>query len=193
MGQETAPFINSLNAAWPLSSDKIRFGAVHLRTIKSALLATFPNVTGAITLTHTQVNNAAIKTAQNVFSGNVANTAAAIAIESNAPGIALKELDAAADNRVWRQLAAAGVLRSDVMDDANNATIFRRVFRTGGTIDEVRYAATLFKIEGKLETSGAIEVGQPLEEPVLRPAVVLSGGAVVVRGISRPPCRRRLR
>lgn len=58
MGLEAATFINQLNAAWPIgASDPKAQGDDHLRLIKSTLQATFPNIAGAVTATHTQLNN----------------------------------------------------------------------------------------------------------------------------------------
>jgi hypothetical protein len=56
MALETATYISGLVSTNPTSSDNISEGDNHLRLIKSTLLATFPNVTGAITKTHTQLN-----------------------------------------------------------------------------------------------------------------------------------------
>ena len=56
MGLETATYIDGLVATNPTSTDLVKFGDDHLRLIKAALLATFPNVTGAVTPTHTELN-----------------------------------------------------------------------------------------------------------------------------------------
>lgn len=56
MGLETATYISGLNASNPVSSDQGLQGDDHIRLIKSTLLATFPNVTGAVTPTHTELN-----------------------------------------------------------------------------------------------------------------------------------------
>lgn len=56
MPLETATYINQLDAANPVGSDPIAAGDDHLRLIKSAIKNTFPNVTGAVTVTHTQLN-----------------------------------------------------------------------------------------------------------------------------------------
>jgi microcystin-dependent protein len=53
---ETFGFVNSLNPANPASSDGLVGGDDHIRGIKAALVATFPNIGGAVTLTHTQLN-----------------------------------------------------------------------------------------------------------------------------------------
>jgi len=57
MSVETAPYINSLNTALPASNDPKSEGDDHLRVIKSAVKATFPNITGAVTVTQTDLNN----------------------------------------------------------------------------------------------------------------------------------------
>ena len=72
MSVETAPYINSLNTALPGSNDPKSEGDDHLRVIKSAVKATFPNITGAVTVTQTDLNtvpNLAPK-ASPVFTGN---------------------------------------------------------------------------------------------------------------------------
>jgi hypothetical protein len=58
MGLETGTYISSLNSANPTTSDNKTEGDDHIRLIKSTLLATFPNVTGAVTATHTALNSA---------------------------------------------------------------------------------------------------------------------------------------
>lgn len=57
MGLEVFSGIWSFNILNPVSAaDAVRYGANHLRGIKSAIQVTFPNVTGPVTVTHTQIN-----------------------------------------------------------------------------------------------------------------------------------------
>lgn len=64
MGLETATYISGLNASNPVdATDLVNQGDDHLRLIKSTVLNTFPNISGAMTKTHTELNNAAILTA----------------------------------------------------------------------------------------------------------------------------------
>ena len=73
MGLETFNFIDSLNASNPVgATDPKSQGDNHIRGIKSTILSTWPNVTGAITKTHTEINDAAELSAANAFTG--ANT-----------------------------------------------------------------------------------------------------------------------
>jgi hypothetical protein len=56
MTVETATYISDLNTSYPAASDPKSEGDDHLRLIKSTVKTTFPNVTGAVTPTHTQLN-----------------------------------------------------------------------------------------------------------------------------------------
>lgn len=56
MTVETANFINQLNVALPANLDVAREGDDHFRLIKTVLKNSFPNIGGAMTLTHTQLN-----------------------------------------------------------------------------------------------------------------------------------------
>lgn len=56
MGLEAATYISQLDSANPLGTDLKQQGDDHLRLIKAVLLASFPNIGGAVTLTHTQIN-----------------------------------------------------------------------------------------------------------------------------------------
>ena len=56
MALETATTINQLVASNPPNSDPVAEAAAHLRLIKATLLATLPNVVGAVTATHTELS-----------------------------------------------------------------------------------------------------------------------------------------
>ena len=56
MGLETGTYIDSLVATNPLGTDAKIAVDDHLSLIKSTLKATFPNITGAVTPTHTELN-----------------------------------------------------------------------------------------------------------------------------------------
>ena len=53
---ESATFISDLVATNPGPNDQKSEGDDHVRLVKTTLKATFPNITGAVTLTHTQLN-----------------------------------------------------------------------------------------------------------------------------------------
>jgi len=59
MALETGTYINSLVPANPASTDGLAQADDHIRLLKATIKATLPNVTGAITATHTQINSLA--------------------------------------------------------------------------------------------------------------------------------------
>jgi len=56
MPLEVATYINGLVAANPDGNDPKSLGDNHIRLVKSTLKNTFPNITGAVTPTHTELN-----------------------------------------------------------------------------------------------------------------------------------------
>ena len=59
MALETGTYINSLVATNPAATDGLAQADDHMRLIKSTIKATFPNITGAINATHTEINTVA--------------------------------------------------------------------------------------------------------------------------------------
>lgn len=57
MGLETSNGIWELNTSWPLGSDYIREGDNHFRNLKLAIVKTFPQITGPVTVTQQQLNS----------------------------------------------------------------------------------------------------------------------------------------
>lgn len=58
MGLEVATYISGLNASNPVNAtDGVNAGDDHLRLIKSTLLNSFPNITGAMNASHTELNH----------------------------------------------------------------------------------------------------------------------------------------
>lgn len=103
MGLETGTYISDLNASNPVgATDPKSQGDNHIRLIKATILATFPNISGAMTLTHTQLNNAAIKTESNIFTGDPSAV-----LRNTGPQIRFEETDATANAGNW-MLAATG-------------------------------------------------------------------------------------
>ena len=56
MALESATYISDLVSTNPTGSDGKAAGDDHIRLLKSTVKATFPNVTGAVTPTHTELN-----------------------------------------------------------------------------------------------------------------------------------------
>jgi hypothetical protein len=57
---ESATYINSLNVSNPAATDNLSQADDHIRMLKQVLKATFPNIAGAVTPTHTQFNQALV-------------------------------------------------------------------------------------------------------------------------------------
>jgi len=72
---ETGTYISDLVAANPPNSDQKAQGAGHFRLLKSTIKATFPNITGAVTPTHTLLNTVGVTQAVTDDSTNTATTA----------------------------------------------------------------------------------------------------------------------
>ena len=132
MPVETFDKIDSLNASNPVgATDPKSQGDDHIRGIKSTLLATFPNIAGAVTLTHTQINDAAQKAVSNTF-------LAAQRIEASNAGLFLKETDAPVDNKTWQLRANNQNLSLFAVNDAEstfNAVV--SIERTGASVDSL--------------------------------------------------------
>ena len=56
MGLETGTYIDSLNSSNPAAGDPVNEGDDHIRLVKSTVKATIPNISGAVTSTHTELN-----------------------------------------------------------------------------------------------------------------------------------------
>lgn len=137
MGLETGTYISDLNASNPIgATDQVAQADDHLRLIKSTILATFPNVTGAMTLTHTQLNNAALKNETNEFT-------VAQRLLATEPRLQLSESDQAADEKVVELHLSGGVFAMRTRDDTYaNGNAFIEAHRTGTVVDDLRLIAT---------------------------------------------------
>jgi hypothetical protein len=56
MALETATYIDDLVATNPTAGDPVSQGDDHIRLLKSVIQATFPNISAAVTPTHTELN-----------------------------------------------------------------------------------------------------------------------------------------
>ena len=92
MALETGTYINSLNASNPAATDALAQADDHLRLIKATLKATFPNVTGAVTATHAQMN-----TSFGASVSAITSNGSVPALASGITGAEVKTLIGAAD------------------------------------------------------------------------------------------------
>lgn len=132
MALESASFINGLVSTNPTSSDNVGEGDNHIRLVKATILATFPNIAGAMTKSHTQLNTsvAATEAATN------ANTASAIVKRDGSGNFSAGTITAALTGNVtgnastasaWataRTITLAGDLTGNVsVDGSANVTL----------------------------------------------------------------------
>jgi len=168
MGLETGTYISDLNASNPASGDAKSQGDDHIRLVKSTILATFPNVTGAVTKTHTQINalaasgaNADITSLSTIT--NLGNTSANhIAIRSDGRvGIG----DTTPTYKLVVSNAGANGLEIDPVTGAGSGTTLSSYNRSGAAYTQMNLDAANFslRIAGTekvaMDSSGNLGVG----------------------------------
>lgn len=151
MALESGTYINSLNASNPAATDSLSQADDHLRLIKSTVLASFPNVSGAVTATHTELNlidGVTATTAElNILDG-VTSTASELNILDGVTSTA-SEL-----NLLDGSTAGTVVASKAIVADSNKDISGGRNITITGEID----AATL-DISGNGDVDGTLDVG----------------------------------
>ena len=115
MTVETATYINGLDSTLPTGSDVKSEGDNHMRLIKSTIKATFPNVTGVMTATHTELNQCST-----IASGTYSPTVTGVLNASNgalAGGVAFQYL------RVGSVVTVSGAITFDASGAAVGVAI----------------------------------------------------------------------
>jgi len=137
MPLEQFGFIDSLNASNPVgATDKKQQGDDHIRGVKSTLLDSFPGIAGAMTLTHTQLNAAAIKSEENVFTAKQR-------ISGAQPILELFETDGPADAKLYTLSSQAGGLLLQARTDLNVAgSTPLQLLRSGTDITAIQVTTT---------------------------------------------------
>jgi len=109
MGLETGTYIDSLNTSNPGATDSVAQGDDHIRLLKSTIKNSFPNITGAMTATHTELN---------LLDGCTANTT-----ELNYVDVAtLGTAEASKALTVDANLDVTGIRNLTVTGDVSNAS-----------------------------------------------------------------------
>lgn len=137
MGLETGTYISDFNVNNPVNdTDVVGEGDDHIRLVKEFILNTFPNITGAMSLSHTQLNNAAQKNINNQFSADQS-------IETLAPAFTLFETDAPLDEGRYKFVVSGGALFGQARDDADaGGATWLQMGRTGTVVDTLDFIAT---------------------------------------------------
>lgn len=148
MGLESGTYIDSLNASNPVgATDPKSQGDDHIRLIKSTILNTFPNVVGEVSLTHTQINSAAIKTEANELTVSTSGSDYPLKFKSALPGFAFEDTGEATNEKVWDFLGIGGDFtirtRTDAYGAGQNAL---QIVRNGTTVTNWRLTATAVEI-----------------------------------------------
>ncbi len=139
MGLETGTYIDSLVATNPVgATDPKSQGDDHIRLLKSTILASFPNITGAMTLTHTELNNALQNNISNTINFDALPATPNLELTGNRPLLVWDEDDAAADEGRWYGHVSAGSWSLVAINDANNSSSTAiQISRTGTVIDRI--------------------------------------------------------
>jgi hypothetical protein len=173
MALETGTYISDLVSTNPVGTDTLDKADDHLRLIKSTLQATFPSITGAVTVTHTDLNKL----------GSTGN-----------PQFATIELGAASDTTLSR--SAAGVIAVEGVAVPLNSitnTHTAQQIELGHATDTTisRVSAGVIAVEGKNValngtteslTTGTIELGAVSDTTLSR----VSAGLIAVEGGNVP-------
>ena len=122
MGLETGTYIDSLNSSNPAAGDPVNEGDDHIRLVKSTVKATFPNISGAVTSTHTELN---------LLDGVTANTTELNYVDITTLGTAQASKAVTADANIditgVRNLTLSGTLTIG----SNTATTIQAVYPVG--------------------------------------------------------------
>lgn len=124
MAVDTAQFVGSLNTALPDGSDDISEGDDQLRAVKTALVQSFPSVTGAVTKTHAELNTVtdrALKAGDTYTGTHDFSGATAVTVPS--PSSADSSSKAAPTSFVMAAIAAVNAT-SGVTVSTNSTTSF---------------------------------------------------------------------
>ncbi len=153
MALETGTYISDLNANNPVNlTDSVGQGDDHLRLIKSVLLNTLPGLTGAVTLTHTQINDAAQKAVTNTF-------LAQQRIEATNPMLVFKDTNASLDEKVTRLNNSSDQWRLQFLDDAEGtARNVISVTRAGVNPDQITFYNGASLIRMTTQSGGIVTV-----------------------------------
>lgn len=120
MALESATYISDLNSSNPAASDAISTADDHLRLIKSTIKATFPNVTGAVTKTHTEINGLA-PLASPTFTGTPAAPTASAG--TNTTQLATTAFVQAAKTALLDSIYPVGSIYTNATSSTNPATL----------------------------------------------------------------------
>ncbi len=176
MAVESATYINQLDATNPNGSSLKSEGDNHLRLLKSTLQSTFPNITGSVTVSHSDLNNITTTQAVADTSTKPATTAFVKAAIADASGINLpsqagnsgKFLGTDGTTPGWSAVSSGLTLLSTY--DAASASTIDIETGIGSTYDDYLIAfenvvmSSVSQLQMRIKKSGAYVTGSTYRE-----------------------------
>lgn len=151
MALETGNYISDLVQTNPTGSDPIAYGDDHIRLLKKTIKQTFPNISGAVTKTHTAINNIPDNTTQAIQD---LTDAADAAFASVAASLDTK-VDKATQIVAGAGLAGGGDLSADRTLSIPNGGVVGSMLSSGAAVANIGFTPADSAAFGKsLGTSG---------------------------------------
>ncbi len=131
MALETGTYISDLNSANPPGTDLKSQGDDHIRLIKATILATFPNVTGAIQATHTELDYCDVTTLGTVEASKAVTADSSGNIDFNNGNMTNVDIDSGAIDGTPIGAASASTGSFSTIS-ASGAVVFDTTLRADG-------------------------------------------------------------
>lgn len=142
MGLETVVYISDLVITNPVgATDPKSQGDDHIRNLKIGLKNTFPNIAGPVTLSHTQLNDAAQKSVSNTFTNAMQRITAADA------ELRLRNSSGGSNAKVGDFISTGGALMIRAINDAED-TVLRFPFTYTFATDTTALAGAAITLNG---------------------------------------------
>lgn len=148
MSLETGTYISDLVSTNPTSTDPKSQGDDHIRLIKSLIKATFANITGAVTVTHTQLNTVIdrVLRAGDIMTGTHDFTGAAVTVAAPSAG----------SNPVTKTYADALAFSATLPGQTGNAN---KVPRTNGSVTSWEVPRLQYEVERGIRATRRYNAG----------------------------------
>ena len=142
MAIETFEYIDDLNVANPTATDNVSEGDDHLRGLKTTLKNTFPNVTGAINATETELNYVDGVTSDIQTQLDAKEPADATIVKDADIGVTVQAYDAdTTKNDVANTFTATQTLKGITETEATSSASTYTIDLALGTLFEVTHAS----------------------------------------------------
>lgn len=153
MALESSTYIDGLNASNPAATDSLSQADSHMRLIKSTVKATFPNVSGAITASHTELNIVDGLTASTAELNTLDGVTSSASELNILDGVTSNASDINSLNGMAGSAGTVVASKAIVADSNKDITGGRNITLTG------EIEATVLDINGNGDVSGTLDVG----------------------------------